>query len=181
MKFSIDRGIAAMRGIRPLSASKYPQPRLLNQTLIFFDYFRSIEFVWFRVTIMPPKVCGVVSAQELIRAGEGGGSWAIERPKPSISPIAVAGSNLHIFGLFLKRWSRLSRLYNCCHRKYRAQARLVEIRDRWRIDREADDESTCQDNRHRNRWKRHLLRWRSKIRDSLKMIFKMLSWFKDVH
>ncbi len=52
---------------------------------------------------MPPKVCGVVSAQELIRAGEGGGSWAIERPKPSISPIAVAGSNLHIFGLFLKR------------------------------------------------------------------------------
>jgi len=52
---------------------------------------------------MPPKVCEVVSAQELIRAGDGGGSGAIGRPKPSISPIAVAGSNLPIFRLFLKR------------------------------------------------------------------------------
>jgi hypothetical protein len=52
---------------------------------------------------MPPKLCGVVSAQELIRAGEGEGSWEIEPPKPSISPIAFAGSNLHILALFLKR------------------------------------------------------------------------------
>ncbi len=113
------------------------------------------------------KVCEIVSAQKLIRARKDDDSWAIERSKPSISLIAVVESNLHIFELFLKRWSRLSWLYNCCHRKYRARARLVEIRSRWRIDRETDDESTCQDNRCRNRWKRHLLRWRSRIRDSL--------------
>ncbi len=35
---------------------------------------------------MPSKVCEVVSAQELIRAREGGGSEATERPKPSIIP-----------------------------------------------------------------------------------------------
>jgi len=52
---------------------------------------------------MPLKVCEVVSAHMLIRAGEDGGSWAIGRPKPSISLIAVAESNLHIFQLFLKR------------------------------------------------------------------------------
>jgi hypothetical protein len=52
---------------------------------------------------MPPKVCGVVSAQKLIRAGEDGGGWEIEPPKLSISLIAFAGSNLRIFALFLKR------------------------------------------------------------------------------
>jgi hypothetical protein len=46
---------------------------------------------------MPPKVFGVVSAQESIPAGEGGGSWAIAPPKPSISPMAFAGSNLRLF------------------------------------------------------------------------------------
>ncbi len=51
--------------------SEPPQPRLLGQTFRFFNYFWSIEFAWIRPTIMPPKVCGVVSAQELIRAGEG--------------------------------------------------------------------------------------------------------------
>jgi hypothetical protein len=51
---------------------------------------------------MPPKVCGVVSAQKSIRAGDGGGSWEIEPPKPSISPNAFAGSNLRIFRVFLK-------------------------------------------------------------------------------
>ena len=35
---------------------------------------------------MSSKVCEVVSAQELIRAGEGGGSGATGRPKPSIIP-----------------------------------------------------------------------------------------------
>ncbi len=66
--------------------------------------------------------------------GESAGSRAIERPKPSISPIAFAGSNLRIFPLFLKRWSRIDRLYNWCHRKYRARERLVGVRGRWRID-----------------------------------------------
>ncbi len=140
------------------------QSRLLGQTCRFFDYFESIEFDSIRATIMPSKVCEIVSAQELIRAGKDDGSWAIERSKPSISFIAVVESNLHIFELFLKRWSRLSRLYNCCHRKYRAQARLVEIRGRWRIDRGAGDESTCQDDHRRDRWERHLPRWRSRIR-----------------
>ncbi len=120
---------------------------------------------------MSLKVCEIVSAQKLIRAEEDDDSWAIERSKSSIFLIAVAESNLHIFRLFLKRWSRLSRLYNCCHRKYRARARLVEVRSRWRIDRETDDESTCQDDHRRDRWERHLLRWRSKIRDSVLLVF----------
>ncbi len=154
--------------------SEPPQPRLLGQTCRFFDYFESIEFDSIRATIMPLKVCEIVSAQKLIRAREGDGSWAIERPKSSIFLIAVVESNLHIFGLFLKRWSRLSRLYNCCHRKYRARARLVEIRGRWRIDRRADDASTCQGNRHRDRWERHLLRWRSRIKDSDSLIANVL-------
>ena len=49
---------------------------------------------------MPPKVCEIVSAQELIRAGEDADSWEIDQPKPSISPIPFAWSNLHIFSYF---------------------------------------------------------------------------------
>jgi len=52
---------------------------------------------------MPPKVCGVVSAQKSIRAGEDAGSWETEQPQPSISPTPFAGSNLHIFPEFLNR------------------------------------------------------------------------------
>ncbi len=77
--------------------SEPPQPRLLNQTLIFFDYFESIELSGFRATITPPKVCGVVSAQKSIRAGEDGDRRKIEQPNPSISPIAFAESNLRVF------------------------------------------------------------------------------------
>ncbi len=51
--------------------SEPPQPQLLNQTSMFFNYFESIEFGWIRATIMPPKVCQVVNAHRLIRAGEG--------------------------------------------------------------------------------------------------------------
>jgi len=43
------------------------------------------------------KVCEVVSAQESIRAGEDGGSWATEPSKPSIFPITFAQSNLRLF------------------------------------------------------------------------------------
>ncbi len=124
--------------------SEPPQPQLLGQTLTLFNYFWSVEFSWIRATIMPPKVCGVVSAPKSIRAGEGEGSWAIEPAKPPISPNAFAASNLHIFRGFLKRWSRLGRLYDSCHRKYRARGRLVEVRSIWRIDREAYDESSRQ-------------------------------------
>ncbi len=116
---------------------------------------------------MPPKVCGVVRAQESIRAGEGDGSWAIAPPKPSIFPMAFAKSNLRLFPWFLNRWSCLDRLDDSCHRKYRARERLVEVRGWWRIDREAGDESTCQDDRRRGRWERHQSRWRSGIRGKM--------------
>ncbi len=116
---------------------------------------------------MPPKVCGVVRAQESIRAGEGDGSWAIAPPKPSISPMAFAESNLRLFPWFLNRWSCLDRLDDSCHRKYRARERLVEVRGWWRIDRGAGDGSTCQGDRRRGRWKRHQSRWRSGIRGSV--------------
>ena len=143
---------------------------------------------------MPLKVCEIVSAHMLIRTKEDDGSWAIERSKSSIFLIVVAESNLHIFRLFLKRWSRLSRLYNSCHRKYRARAHLVEVRSRWRIDRGADDESTCQGDRRRDQWKRHLPRWRSRIRGSFfrlsktwtqisfqtKDVFFLVSWVNDL-
>ena len=108
--------------------SEPPQPRLLGQILRFFDYFWSIEFAWIRATIMPPKVCGVVSASKSIPAGEGDGRWATEQPKPSISPHPFAESNLRLFPRFLNRWSRLSRLDNCCQRKYCARARLAGVR-----------------------------------------------------
>jgi len=52
---------------------------------------------------MPSKVCGVASAQELIRAWEDADSWETEQPNPSISPISFAGSNLPIFPVFLNR------------------------------------------------------------------------------
>ncbi len=77
---------------------------------------------------MPPKVCGVVSASKSIPAGEGDGRWATEQPKPSISPHPFAESNLRLFPRFLNRWSRLSRLDNCCQRKYCARARLAGVR-----------------------------------------------------
>ncbi len=204
-----------MRGFRSLSASKYPQPRLLGQTLIFFDYFWSIEFSsiratimsfkvcevvsahrlirarkgllrgeatitqrsesfqprflgqiltlfnyfwsvefsWISATIMPFKVCEIVSASKSIRAEEDESSWAIESIKSLIFSNAFAASNLRIFREFLKRWSRLDRLYDSCRRKYRARERLVGIRPIWRIDREAYDESTCQDDRRRKKKK----------------------------
>jgi hypothetical protein len=76
---------------------------------------------------MPPKVCGVVSAQKPIRAEEGDGSWAIEQPRPSISPIPFTGSNLHIFPGFLNRCTRLGRLHNCRHCKFVLRERLCGV------------------------------------------------------
>ncbi len=108
--------------------SEPPQPQLLNQTSMFFNYFESIEFGWIRATIMPPKVCEIVSASKSIRAGEGDERWATEQAKPSIFSHPFAESNLRLFSWFLNRWSRLSRLYNCCHRKYCARERLSDVR-----------------------------------------------------
>ncbi len=55
--------------------SESSQPHLLGQTLIFFDYFWSIEFSSIRATIMPLKVCQVVNAHRLIRAKKDAKRW----------------------------------------------------------------------------------------------------------
>jgi len=59
---------------------------------------------------MPPKVCEVVSAHMLIRAGEGlllGG-----QPAQWASPTSITRSNLDIFQLFWKHWTQLIQSYN---------------------------------------------------------------------
>ncbi len=124
-----ERGRAIIQRIEPL------QPRLLGRTFEFLDYFWSIALVLIRATITPRKVCEIVSAQELIRAGEGAGGWKIEQPKPSISPISFAESNLHLFPGFLDRWTGLDRLYNLRQRKSFVRERLGGVRGRWPIDR----------------------------------------------
>ncbi len=146
--------------------SESSQPRFLDQILTLFNYFWSVEFNWISATIMSFKVCEIVSASKSIRARKDESSWAIESIKSLVFSNAFAASNLRIFREFLKRWSRLDQLYDSCRRKYRARERLVEIRSIWRIDRRAYDESTCQDDRRREKsWARHMLIQRSKIRD----------------
>ena len=135
------------------------QSHLLDQILIFFNYFESIELSWFRTTIMSPKVCGVVSAQKSIRAGEDAGSWETEQPQPSIFPIPFAESNLHIFPEFLNRWTDLDRLYNLCQRKFFIREHLVDVRDRWSIDRRADDFASRMRFDDEKLSLSHLLRW----------------------
>ena len=90
---------------------EYSQPRLLDQIFIFLNYFERFEFNWFRATIMSFKVCRVVNAHMLIRAGEGlllGGRSI----SAVISPTSITRSNLHIFWLFLKIWIQLIQSYN---------------------------------------------------------------------
>jgi len=145
--------------------SESSQSRLLGQILTLFNYFWSIEFDWLKTTIMSFKVCEIASAHKSIRAGEGESSWAIEPAKPLISPNAFAASNLRIFRGFLKRWSRLDRLYDSCHRKSRARERLVGVRPIWRIDRGAYDGSPRQGGSPPGGgWERHMPIWRSGIR-----------------
>ena len=143
--------------------------------LLFFIIW-SIEFSSIKATIMPPKVCEVVSAPKSIRAGKDESSWAIEPTKPLISPNAFAASNLRIFRGFLKRWSRLGRLYDSCHRKFRARERLVEVRPIWRIDRGTYDGSPRQGGSPPGGgWKRHMPIWRSRIRGRvLKLCIKFV-------
>ena len=50
---------------------QHSQPHLLGQTTIFFNYFKSIEISEIRATIMPFKVCQVVSEHMLIRVVKG--------------------------------------------------------------------------------------------------------------
>ncbi len=131
----IRAGEEVLLGERVNQRSEPPQPRLLGQTLRFFNYFESIEFSWFRATITSPKVCEVVSAQKSIRAGEDADSWKIEQPQPSISPTPFAESNLHIFPEFLNRWTGPDWLYNHRQRKFFIRGHLVGVRGWWPIDR----------------------------------------------
>ncbi len=55
--------------------SESSQSHLLDQILIFFDYFWSIEFSSIRATIMSFKVCQVVNAHRLIRARKDAKRW----------------------------------------------------------------------------------------------------------
>ncbi len=107
--------------------SESSQSQLLNQISMFFNYFESIEFNWIRATIMLFKVCEIVSASKSIRAKKDDERWAIKQTKSSIFSHSFAKSNLRLFSWFLNRWSRLSRLDNCCQRKYCAWARLVDV------------------------------------------------------
>ncbi len=134
-----------------IQRSESSQSRFLDQILTLFNYFWSVKFSWISATIMSLKVYEIVSALKSIRTKKDESSWAIKSIKSLIFLNAFAASNLRIFQEFLKRWSRLDRLYDSCHRKYWAQERLVEIRSIWWIDRRAYDESMCQDDRHRRK------------------------------
>ncbi len=111
--------------------SESPQSQLLNQTLIFFNYFESIELSWFRATITSLKVCEIVSAQKSIRAKEDVDSWEIKQSQLSIFLISFAESNLHLFSKFLNHWSDLDQLYNLRQRKFFIREHLVEVQNIW--------------------------------------------------
>ncbi len=136
-----------------IQRSESSQSQFLDQILTLFNYFWSVEFSWISATIMSFKVCKIVSASKSIRTRKHESSWVIESIKSLIFLNAFAASNLRIFREFLKRWSRLNRLYDSCHRKYQAWECLVEIRFISWIDRKTYDESTCQDDRRRRKLK----------------------------
>ncbi len=148
-----------------IQRSKSSKSQLLNQTSIFFNYFWSIELDSIRATIMPFKVCKIVSASKSIQAKKDDDSWAIKSIKFFIFLNAIAASNLRIFRRFLKRWSHLDRLYDSCHRKYWARDHLVKIRSIWWIDRKHMTNHHVKMNRHQKNWEHHMLIWRSEIRD----------------
>ena len=87
-----------------------------------FRLFWSVDFSRCRATIMPFKVCEIVSAQKLIRAGDDADSWKIDSLKPA---------DLHIFRLLWNRRIRLDRLYSCCHEKFFVRQFLCEVQGRW--------------------------------------------------
>jgi len=139
--------------------SESSQSRLLDQTLIFFNYFESIELSWFRATITSFKVCEVVSAQKSIRTRKDADSEMIEQSQPSIFSISFAESNLHIFPKFLNRWIDLDQLYNLRQRKFFIRKHLVEVQDRWSINRETDDLASWMRFDDEKLSLSHLLRW----------------------
>ena len=130
-----------------IQRSESSQSQFLDQILTLFNYFWSVEFSWISATIMSFKVCKVISALKSIQVRKDESSWAIKSIKSLIFSNAFAASNLRIFREFLKRWSRLDRLYDSCHRKYQARERLVEIQSIWWIDWRTYDESMCQNDR----------------------------------
>ena len=76
-------------------------------------YRRSVELFSFRATIIPLKVCRIVSALKLIRTGEGLFYYRMgSHPEHWISPTSVTRSNLYINLLFWKHRTRLDQSYN---------------------------------------------------------------------
>ncbi len=61
---------------------------------------------------MPPKVCQVVNAHMLIRAGKGGGRRVFSQSAHWASPTSLTRSNLNIIQLFWRRLNRLTQGYN---------------------------------------------------------------------
>ncbi len=92
--------------------SEPSQSRLLDQTSIFFNYFESIEFSSIRATIMSLKVCEIVNAHKLIRAGKDDDRREIDHSAQWIFSISFTRSNLDIIQLFLKHWIQLTQSYN---------------------------------------------------------------------
>ncbi len=73
------------------------QSQLLDQILIFFNYFESIEFSSIRATIKFFKVCQVVNAHVLIWAKEDDDMQEIDQSTQLIFSILITRSNLNIF------------------------------------------------------------------------------------
>ncbi len=88
------------------------QPRLLDQIFRFFHYFWRFELIWFRARIMSFTVCQVVNAHELIQAREDDDRRKISHSAQWISSISFTRSNLNIFQIFWKHWTRLIQSYN---------------------------------------------------------------------
>lgn len=122
-----------------IQRSESLQSQLLDQICMFFQYFWSIEFNWFKVTIMSFKVCEIVSVQKLIQTKEDDDSWKIEQLKSSISLIAFVELNQRIFQWFLNHWVHLAWLYNCHHRKFFIREWHCNVWEKWSIDQEENN------------------------------------------
>ncbi len=139
--------------------NEFFQSWLLDQILIFFNYFESIELSWFRTTIISFKVCEIISMQKSIQTRKNIDSWAIKQSQFSISSISFAESNLHIFSKFLNCWTDLNWLYNLRQRKFFIREHLVNVQDKWSINWEIDDFASWMRFDNKKLSLNHLLRW----------------------
>ncbi len=86
------------------SCSRYLQPWLLSQTLIFFHYFWRFELIWFKARIMSLKVYQIVIAHMLIQVRKDDDRREISQSAQWIFSTSFSRSNLNIFYLFWKHW-----------------------------------------------------------------------------